>query len=44
MAVLSVPCSEAAAERLLSAHDWVLDPHRPRFSIDVLSHAMIIRM
>jgi hypothetical protein len=44
MAVLSVPCSEAAAERLFPALDWVLDPHRRRLSIDVLSNEMIIRM
>ena len=44
MVMLSVPCSEAAAERLFSALDWVLDPRRHRLSIEVLSNEMLIRM
>jgi hypothetical protein len=44
VAVLSVPCSEAVAERFFSPPQWVLDTHRHRLSIDVLSNEMIIPM
>jgi hypothetical protein len=44
MAVLSVPSSKAATERLFSARKWVLGALRHRLSSDVFSNEMTIHM
>ena len=44
LVLLSVPCHEAAAERLFSTLEWLFDPRRRRASPGLLRNEMIVRM